>query len=403
MVYDINNEHKSAVTVTGLTKSFRVYADRCNTLKDTMLFRHRHIYRDHTVLRDVSLQIQKGEAVALIGKNGCGKSTLLKLISRILYPDAGTVEVQGSVSSLLELGAGFHPEMTGRENIYTNASIFGLHRREITARLQDIMQFASLGDAIDRPVRTYSSGMYMRLAFAVAIHVGADVLLIDEILAVGDAAFQAKCMHRLQQLKAQGVTIIIVSHSLAQLERICDRSIWLAEGKIVMDGLPQQVHAQYLESLHLQNRHQPAQIIRNVHLQAAALCNADGEVITQCDGTQPLTLTLQYCTEKDPDTPLFAAATVAIYRADALLCWNSNTQREGLAPIKLLQHGTLQLTFSPMALANGNYWLDASLRNTESGALYDARHQLLHFTIQHANNEQGVVHIPHHWNINQKM
>lgn len=401
MAGEINSGQSPAVTVTGLTKHFRVYADRSNTLKDTLLFRHRCKYRDHTVLRDVSLQIQKGEAVALIGKNGCGKSTLLKLISRILYPDAGTVEVHGSVSSLLELGAGFHPEMTGRENIYTNASIFGLHHREITARLQEIMEFAGLGDAIDRPVRTYSSGMYMRLAFAVAIHVGADILLIDEILAVGDAAFQAKCMQRLQELKAQGVTIIIVSHSMAQLERICDRSIWLSEGQILMDGLPQQVHPQYLESMQPQSVHQPIQTIGSVQLQTATLCDAKGDTVTETYGTQRLTLTLQY--RADGDTPLFATATVAIYRADALLCWSSNTQREGLAAMKLLQKGTLQLVFSPTALASGDYWLDAALRDAESGALYDARHQLLHFTVRHTNAEQGVVHIPHHWNIKQTM
>ncbi len=401
MAGDINSEQSLAVTVTGLTKHFRVYADGSNTLKDTMLFRHRRRYRNHTVLYDVSLQIKKGEAVALIGKNGCGKSTLLKLISRILYPDAGTVEVHGRVSSLLELGAGFHPEMTGRENIYTNASIFGLQHREITARLQDIMQFADLGDSIDRPVRTYSSGMYMRLAFAVAIHVGADVLLIDEILAVGDAAFQAKCMRRLQELKAQGVTILIVSHSMAQLARICDRSIWLSNGKIVMDGLPGQVHAQYLESMQPQSIRQPVERTGSVHLENAALCDAEGNVITQCQGTQPLTLTLQY--QADGDIPLCAAATVAIYRADALLCWSSNTQREGLAPIKLSQTGTLQLEFSPTALASGDYWLDAALRDAENGVLYDARHQLLRFSVRRTSAENGVVHIPHHWNIKQKM
>ncbi len=397
MAHDIT----PAVTVKNLTKHFRVYADHSDTLKGKLLCRSRGRYRNHTVLRNVSLQIAKGESVALIGKNGCGKSTLLKLISRILYPDAGSVEIHGRVSSLLELGAGFHPEMTGRENIYTNASVFGLHRREITARLQDIISFAQLGDAIDRPVRTYSSGMYMRLAFAVAIHVGADVLLVDEILAVGDAAFQAKCMQRLLELKAQGVTIIIVSHSMAQLERICDRSIWLADGEIFMDGLPQQVQAQYLESMQPQKVQHPVEKTGDVCLQSAVLCNTEGKAITEYSGTEPLTLTLQYHTTAD--TPIYAAATVAIYRADALLCWSSNTQREGLSPLPLSQSGTLQLDFSPAALASGNYWLDAALRDAETGALYDARHQLLRFTVRHEGSENGVVHIAHHWKINETM
>ncbi len=395
------HELDPAVTVTNITKHFRVYADYGNTLKEQLLFRSRRKYRNHTVLRNVSLQIAKGESVALIGKNGCGKSTLLKLISRILWPDAGSVEVHGRVSSLLELGAGFHPEMTGRENIYTNASVFGLNHREITARLQDIIAFSQLGDAIDRPVRTYSSGMYMRLAFAVAIHVGADVLLIDEILAVGDAAFQAKCMQRLLELKAQGVTIIIVSHSMAQLERICDRSIWLADGEIFMNGAPAQVHAQYLESMQPQAVQQSPKKTGDVCLQSAILCNAEGKPVTECGGAEPLTLTLQY--QANADTLLSAAATVAIYRADALLCWNSNTLREGLKPLSLSQNGTLQLEFSPAALASGNYWLDAALRDAQTGALYDARHQLLRFTVRHESVENGVVHIAHHWKINQTM
>lgn len=168
-----------------------------------MLFWKRNRYEKRHVLNGISFNVKRGEAIGLVGKNGCGKSTTLKMLTKIIYPDSGTIEMRGRVSSLIELGAGFHPDMSGRENIYTNASIFGLTKKEIDARLDDIIAFSELEDFIDNPVRTYSSGMYMRLAFAVAINVDADILLIDEILAVGDANYQAKCFNKLREIKAE--------------------------------------------------------------------------------------------------------------------------------------------------------------------------------------------------------
>ncbi|HAG14294.1 MAG TPA: sugar ABC transporter ATP-binding protein, partial [Ruminococcus sp.] len=237
----------AAIEIKNLTKSFRVYADQGHSLKEKALSARRRHYEKRMVLNDISLTVQKGEAIGLVGKNGCGKSTLLKLMSRILYPDSGSVKLEGRVSSLIELGAGFHPDMTGRENIFTNASIFGLTHKEIEEQLDEIIEFSEMQEFIDNPVRTYSSGMYMRLAFSVAIHVGADILLIDEILAVGDAAFQAKCFERLMEIKGSGTTIVIVSHSMAQLERICDRTVWIESGKVRMEGAPNEVHPMYLD------------------------------------------------------------------------------------------------------------------------------------------------------------
>ena len=187
----LNNEN--SIEVRNVSKSFKVYFDKGNELKEKMLFWKRNRYENRVVLNNISFTVKKGEAVGLIGRNGCGKSTTLKLLTKIIYPDSGSIEMCGRVSSLLELGAGFHPDMSGRENIYTNAAIFGLTKKEIDERLEDIIEFSELQQFIDNPVRTYSSGMYMRLAFSVAINVNADILLIDEILAVGDANFQAKC------------------------------------------------------------------------------------------------------------------------------------------------------------------------------------------------------------------
>ena len=245
---------ENSIEVKNLSKSFKVFFDKSNNLKELMLFWKRGRYEKRQVLKDISFSVKKGEAIGLIGHNGCGKSTTLKLLTKIIYPDSGTVELKGRVSALIELGAGFHPDMSGRENIYTNAAIFGLTRKEIDSKINDIIAFSELEEFIDNPIRTYSSGMYMRLAFSVAINVQADILLIDEILAVGDAAFQNKCFKKLLEIKSAGTTIVIVSHSLNQIESICDRTIWIHEGKIREDGLPVNVHKDYLDFMEQKSR-----------------------------------------------------------------------------------------------------------------------------------------------------
>lgn len=238
---------ENAIEVRNLRKMFKVYYDKGHQLKERLLFWKRNRYEERWVLNGIDFDVKKGEAVGLIGHNGCGKSTTLKLLTKIIYPNEGTIEMCGRVSSLIELGAGFHPDMSGRENIYINAAIFGLSRKEIDTRLNDIIEFSELEEFIDNPVRTYSSGMYMRLAFSVAINVDADILLIDEILAVGDAGFQAKCFQKLKEIKRQGTTIVIVSHAMGQIEQICDKSIWINKGKIKKIGAPKDIHPQYLE------------------------------------------------------------------------------------------------------------------------------------------------------------
>ena len=240
-------ENEVMIDVQHVTKKFRVYYDRGTTLKEMTLFRNRRRYEERMVLNDLSFQVKKGEAVGLIGHNGCGKSTTLKLLTKIIYPDAGSINMKGRVSSLIELGAGFHPDMSGLENICINASIFGLTKKEIQKKLDYIIEFSELEQYIDNPIRTYSSGMYMRLAFSVAINVDADILLIDEILAVGDAGFQKKCFDRLNDMKKNGTTIVLVSHALGQVEEICDRSIWLDRGKIMLDSDPKTVNEAYLK------------------------------------------------------------------------------------------------------------------------------------------------------------
>ncbi len=237
-----------SIVVDNVHKSFNVYLDKSNTLKESLLSMFKRNRKEkRIVLNGVDLKIKKGECVALIGTNGSGKSTLLKLMTKIIYPNKGKIITKGKLTSLLELGAGFHPDFSGRENIYFNASIFGLNKQQIDMRIDDIIEFSELGDFIDNPVRTYSSGMYMRLAFSVAINVDAEILLVDEILSVGDQHFQEKCIDKMKELKSEGKTMVFVTHSMGQVKELCNRAVWLSNGKIKMDGMPNDVVDAYLK------------------------------------------------------------------------------------------------------------------------------------------------------------
>lgn len=255
----MNNEN--AIEVRNMSKRFKVDYDKAHTLKDKLLFWRTSHVEIHEVLKNINMDIKKGETVALIGTNGSGKSTLLKLMTKIIFPNEGTIETNGKLTSLLELGAGFHQDFTGRENIYFNASIFGLTRKEIDARIQDIIDFSELGEFIDHPVRTYSSGMYMRLAFSVAINVDAEILLIDEILAVGDQHFQEKCYRKLKELKDSDKTIVIVTHSLDVVKDLCDRAVWIYKGELKLDGDPIYVIDEYLKQVALDHKEEKQKAI----------------------------------------------------------------------------------------------------------------------------------------------
>ena len=234
-----------AIFAEGVSRRFRVYPQRNVTLKDAIL-RRRQLRREEIwALRDVSLAIEPGEAVGIVGRNGSGKTTLLRLIAGIFQPTGGRLEVAGEVGSLLGLGAGFHPDFTGRENVYMNGAIHGLRKSYVHERLDEIASFAELGEFFDVPVRTYSSGMYMRLGFAVATHLDADILLLDEVFAVGDEAFQRKCFGKILELRERGRTIVFVSHAAPAVERVCERAILLTSGRVVHDGAAREVIKHY--------------------------------------------------------------------------------------------------------------------------------------------------------------
>ena len=424
---------ENAIEVHNITKKFKVYLDKGHTLKERTLFSKRRKFENREVLKGVSFEVKKGEAIGLICHNGCGKSTTLKMLTKIMYPDSGTIEMNGRVSSLIELGAGFHPDMSGRENIYINASIFGLTKKEIEERIDSIIEFSELEDFIDNPVRTYSSGMYMRLAFAVAINVDADILLIDEILAVGDVAFQAKCFNRLRQIKSEGTTIVIVSHSLNQLELICDRSIWIHEGVIKEEGAPFDVHPKYMSFManntlskskdkqdkkkeeskaeeakaeeakteeaaeNAEETKKPEDSNRwgskEIVMSAVTVTDEKGEERDTFLNTEPIHVHIGY---ENPGRIENSVVGVAIYRDDKVHIYGTNTLIDMSKTLPLKEKGTITLVFDRIPVNAGDYIFDLAFHKPD-GFNYDFWRDVFRLKINNVKGEAGTVSIEHSW------
>lgn len=394
-----------AIEVKDITKKFKVYLDKGHTLKEKALFRRRRAFEERNVLNGISFEVKKGEAIGLIGHNGCGKSTTLKLLTKIMYPDSGTIEMYGRVSSLIELGAGFHPDMSGRENIYINASIFGLTKKEIDHRVREIIAFSELEEFIDNPVRTYSSGMYMRLAFAVAIHVDADILLIDEILAVGDAGFQAKCFNRLREIKTSGTTIVIVSHSLGQIEEICDRTIWIDKGKIRKEGSPREVHRSYAEFMsshslssgneeHTDLSQNQSESKKPIIIKSVKLKDGDGVEKRSFLTGEPAVLECEF--ESRTEDKEKVSIELIVLRNDGFECYETNTFREGIALMDLHGRGVIQCKIDKLNLITGEYWIEMAIRKPDAFA-YDYKEKACKFTMSSVERERGIAKLDHKW------
>lgn len=412
----------NAIEVKDVYKSFKIYFDKGSTLKEKVLFRNRNHHEIHEVLKGVSFNVEKGQVVGLIGENGCGKSTLLKLMTKIIYPDKGSIKVHGKVSSLLELGAGFHPDMSGRENIYTNASIFGLSKKEIDARIESIIDFSELGEFIDNPVRTYSSGMYMRLAFSVAINVDADVLLIDEILAVGDAAFQAKCFNKMQEIKRMGTTIIIVSHDLGSVEKLCDKAIWINNGKKRSEGKTHNIACQYLDYIMNKEPEGQKEVIseneknieeviseevnnelesnkrwgnRDIVISKVELKNNNVSVTTIKTG-ESVELNIYFRKNKKIDSFI---AGIAINRMDGILVYGTNTKIDGCNIVgHNANEGVIRVKLIDLNVLPGEYYLDVALESTDSKP-YDYYCEALRFNVYSTVTDVGLVRIIHEWKL----
>lgn len=421
---------ENAIEVYNVTKSFRVYYDKGNQLKEKLLFKNRNRYENRQVLNNISFSVKKGEAIGLIGHNGCGKSTTLKLLTKIIYPDAGMIEMRGRVSSLIELGAGFHPDMSGRENIYTNAAIFGLSRKEIDERVDDIIRFSELEEFIDNPVRTYSSGMYMRLAFSVAINVDADILLIDEILAVGDAGFQTKCFNRLKEIKASGTTIVIVSHSMGQIEQICDKSYWIHNGEIKASGNPREIHPQYMdyigeERMIIAKREAEAEKEKTTESENIPdAINEEGEADEigkdknkdRWGSHDAMMTDIRLLNEKNQKHNAFmtgeelkiqikykvkrvvkdAVFGIGIFRIDGTQCYGTNTRIDKLPTYNLEKDGEITIVIDQMQLLSGKYWIDLAIEEGV-GIPVDYYRKALYFEVFSKIEDVGVARLEHKW------
>src|SRR2546423_5139534 len=297
------------IVVDRVSRTFRVYPKAQRTIKDVFVSRGRLGAREVQALKNVSVTIEPGEAVGLVGRNGSGKSTLLRLVSGIIKPTAGRIETGGRIAALLELGAGFHPDFTGRENVYLNGSIHGLSRAKVREAMDEIVAFAELEQFIDLPVRTYSSGMYMRLGFSVAAHIESDVLLLDEVFAVGDEQFQRKCFGKIAEFKQRGGTIVFVSPDARAVERLCDRAVLLRQGEVVFDGPTRDAIARYRRLL--AEERSPDELAAGLRewgsgearIVAAQLLDADGDARRQFLAGEPLVLRLRVRAEQPVPAP----------------------------------------------------------------------------------------------------
>jgi ABC-type polysaccharide/polyol phosphate transport system ATPase subunit len=409
-----------AISLTDVSKRFRLYRGRqVSTVKDFFvrvflgqggsgLFSGEELW----ALRNVTLDLHRGRMVGIVGSNGSGKSTLLKLLGGILKPTAGQVSVHGRVSALIELGAGFHPEFTGRENVFINGVLLGLTRAEIRARFDEIVAFAGLEAFVDSPVKTYSSGMYMRLGFAIAVTVDPDVLLIDEVLAVGDEAFQHRCVAKIQEFKARGKTIVLVSHDLGSIERLCDEAVWLDKGRLQAHGETREVVGRYLdhvareEARALGVEHDRAEAAartgtaarwgnREIELTRVHLSDRDGHERYLFETGEPCTLHLTFRAHRPVADPVFG---IGVFRKDGVCCYGTNTAVEGLTFGKVDGEGEATIEIERLDLIEGEYLLDVAV-HARDGHPYDYQSRLYTFAVRSRVRDTGVARLAHRWRL----
>ncbi|HET9077723.1 MAG TPA: ABC transporter ATP-binding protein [Acidimicrobiales bacterium] len=398
------SEPRVVVEADNVSKKFRLVHERNHSLKATIMRGRRVVSEDFWALRGVSLQIREGETFGLIGENGSGKSTMLKCLTRILTPNEGSVRVEGKVSALLELGAGFHPELSGRENVYLNGAILGLSQNELKKRFDEIVDFAGVGAFIDEPVKNYSSGMYVRLGFSVAINVDPDVLFVDEVLAVGDEAFQRKCNDKFRELSEAGKTIVLVSHGLAGVEFMCDRVAWFSHGEVLQVGPARDVVMAYSASVQ-EGRH----IDETGHLRWGSgeirvtgvyWLDQDGGQTARLRSGAPARLRLLYETSQAVARPVFS---VKITTDEGLEVTTATSRDVGCLPEKLEGHGHVDLTFDRLPLLKGIYHLTVSATDMSRIHEYDVRAGIVRFEIEKGDLREpsGVVALGGQWNIEE--
>jgi ABC-type polysaccharide/polyol phosphate transport system ATPase subunit len=419
----------SAIELDHVTKVYRRYSGRqFATLKSALL--QRSILRDlrpsetFPALTDVSFTVPKGATYGVIGRNGSGKSSALKLVAGITKPTNGTVRVQGRISALIELGAGFHPEISGRENVFINGIMLGLSKREIQQRFDEIVDFAELRDFIDAPVKTYSSGMYMRLGFAVAIHVDPDVLLVDEVLAVGDEGFTHKCLDKFAEFRRRGKTILLVTHSLNLVERFCDEAVWLDDGRVQTHGDPRRVVDAYLTAVEKGEEQllaganaralEDAQPIgeqptdptsnmfqategrwgsREIEIADVALLDAAGQAAHVFHTGEPMAIRVRVRAKQRTEDCVFG---IGLFNADGVCCYGTNTFIEEMEPAEITGNAEATFAVDALELVEGTYKLDVAVHKRD-GYPYDYHRLLYTFRVKSRMHDVGIYRPRHRW------
>jgi ABC-type polysaccharide/polyol phosphate transport system ATPase subunit len=372
-----------AITVDGVSKRYRLYQERNQSLKATLMRRRRARYEEFWALRDASFEVAEGATFGLIGENGSGKSTMLKCMAKILRPDRGSIATRGKISALLELGAGFHPELSGRENVYLNGAILGLSKRQIDQRFDEIVDFAGLEHFIDTPVKNYSSGMYVRLGFSVAINVEPDILLIDEILAVGDADFQRKCGEKFEELRARGKTIVIVSHALPNVRNLCDEVALLEHGELRRVGPAADVIDEYIGDVMSKQINAGERGERwgsgEAVVDTIEMLDASGGPVKRVRTGDAVTFRLHFSTTEQIERPVFG---VGIHALSGVFVGGASTRDEDKVPATIDGTGFLDFRIDRLMLVPGTYDLTASLLNYLLTHTFDYRHRAFRFDVE---------------------
>jgi lipopolysaccharide transport system ATP-binding protein len=403
------------IKLENVSKRFEMATEKPQSFLETLIarfsLRHRHHYQPQQkqdqsfwAVNNVSLDIHSGESIGILGRNGSGKSTLLKLITRVIRPNNGRIMVTGRVSALLELGAGFQPDMTGRENIYLNASLLGLEKEYIQTHFEAIVAFSELGDFIDVPVKFYSSGMYMRLGFSIAVHIMPQILIVDEILAVGDQSFQEKCINHIYDMKRNGVTIILVSHSLDMMRKLCTKVVWMEKGVMRAEGDAEQVIQLYLDSLQ-ENAHQPLfqtekEIQRlgngDIEITGVRLLDKDGNEVEDFNTGDALTIEMQYMAHRPVVEPEFG---LAIYREDGVQVNGPNNQFAGFPIPKVEGAGKVLYQIKSLPLLPGSYLVSVAVHNARYMMTYDHHVKAYGFQVGSAGTREiyGLVQMAAEW------
>lgn len=402
-----------AILVENLGKRFnRYHAEKPVTLMEAALSGLRRIkpINEFWALQEVSFQVAVGEMLGVIGHNGAGKSTLLQLLGKVAHPTTGQIKLRGHVGALLDLGAGFHGDLTGRENVFVTAIVAGLSRREVARRFDRMIAFAELEGFIDNPVRTYSSGMMMRLAFSIAVHTNPNILLVDEFLSVGDLSFQTKCLNRIAEMKQQGCAIVLVSHDAKQVEHLCDRALWLKQGRVMAYGEPEVVAGQYTSEMRSQTQrrtpHRPPQLTRTgaqLQVNQNRFGSLEAEIIdvrflpkSAIESGDRLQVEIDYRAQPTVDSAIFS---VTVSQEDSETCLDVNTLEAGIPYIPLQEKGTIRLTLDRLDLSGGQYFVNVGMYKQDWSHAYDYHWHVYPLTVDSMTPSKGILQPPMRWEV----